>query len=856
MRARLAEADEQQQYRDSKLCTERLTIATNNISTIQSRLHRLLVNAVDYRTDILCLQETRLTANSLSSVRARAQRFGYKVLANNFVTDKLKRPMGTNIFLTRWPMTVIRHPNWKHAERVIFAVIHCPNEDPIAVANVHLPHDDYEADKLLQRVRRHLGSIGLRSIIVGDFNQLATGKVVGSTLVEYELADSSEDIKIPTSRPSNGTPGRHIDFLLHTRGVDVKGRSQKQGLADHDYVQYDIATHALEPNFVWKRPGEIRNPAKPPKDRDPEESDADSDGEAEEVHPDAFEDDAAEWYDAFLTAAQDKDTERMWELLSMSAERLLKSDEGRHRHELHQPTKRACRPQARMRGTTEMERLSKLGRVVGEIFQCPADSYARRSAQHLIAELGEAYAHLADLEWFRQENVDIVNKLVEAKELECKGDNLRRWDTRMHDINEAAKWAMQDNTTEMVDAVQGAIHPQLKADQERERLHKLWSAASPDPALVDKYMTWVTPEIMDAAIANPRLDETGERMWKRCRQCKRKAGGVDGWSPAHMWRLPKRWFGALAMIWNVILDGGRLPRIWTQMRVVLIPKNDGSGERRSLGIAALAWRLGTTELSHQMRNWVNTWLDEDMCSGPGRCADELLDRVFEDVETTRANGTDLGSCKIDLSKCFDRCHWERCSKILLAMGLSPAVAAIIRNFYEGLDLWVENAGAVCTKPIRPTTMLVQGCPLSVLMMIADGNAWMKYVKTKVPRIKAGAYFDDRTLWNNDPDCEHIVDQAVKASEHYDKDAKWIWNHKKGQRFASSVSVQQRMEALDTPEVGNFSNSLELLGVEIAMTGEQHRHNRSKAEAKASTQLKRINIIAADGIQRAVIVSCV
>ena len=78
----------------------------------------------------------------------------------------------------------------------------------------------------------------------------------------------------------------------------------------------------------------------------------------------------------------------------------------------------------------------------------------------------------------------------------------------------------------------------------------------------------------------------------------------------------------------------------------------------------LEWR----NIIAQTREWMEAWLHPAIVSGPARDPCELLDRVFADIDESLEGRSEIYGCKIDLSKCFDRCHVERCLIILLHLG--------------------------------------------------------------------------------------------------------------------------------------------------------------------------------------------
>ena len=62
----------------------------------------------------------------------------------------------------------------------------------------------------------------------------------------------------------------------------------------------------------------------------------------------------------------------------------------------------------------------------------------------------------------------------------------------------------------------------------------------------------------------------------------------------------------------------------------------------------------------------------------------MLDRIFADITDSKDNETHMGGAKVDLSKCFDRCSWERCTYIMEAMGMSHDIMRTIGSFYDQL----------------------------------------------------------------------------------------------------------------------------------------------------------------------------
>ncbi len=66
-----------------------------------------------------------------------------------------------------------------------------------------------------------------------------------------------------------------------------------------------------------------------------------------------------------------------------------------------------------------------------------------------------------------------------------------------------------------------------------------------------------------------------------------------------------------------------------------------------------------TYLIRAHRNWVDSWLDDGIASGPNRGVEDLLDRILSHQEEAWEAAESVVGVKIDLSKYFDRCTPER-----------------------------------------------------------------------------------------------------------------------------------------------------------------------------------------------------
>ena len=284
-------------------------------------------------------------------------------------------------------------------------------------------------------------------------------------------------------------------------------------------------------------------------------------------------------------------------------------------------------------------------------------------------------------------------------------------------------------------------------------------------------------EVVAGAPATPRIDSTGRNLMKRARLQRRKAAGIDAWSPSDLARLPQSWFAALARVWNVVLETGSVPPVWAHVRMVGIDKNDGTTDKRGLGIATIVWRLGLSEIMTMHRSCVQDWLNPGIRSGPGRQMDDIIENLFDDLFAAEEEGKDVLGAKIDIAKFFDRCTPARACLILERLGISLDLTTVIMDFYRQLRIWVQVGQVTAREAIAPLRCLLQGCPGSMLLAIAEMHVWATAINMQHPQVDISCFVDDRLFRACGEDARIVVQNAVATTQRYDHDAGWTWNTK-------------------------------------------------------------------------------
>lgn len=152
-------------------------------------------------------------------------------------------------------------------------------------------------------------------------------------------------------------------------------------------------------------------------------------------------------------------------------------------------------------------------------------------------------------------------------------------------------------------------HPQAQARRLREELAKIWTPAQrPERRAKEEIFNswpeevreWVRRVGRDA----PEVYLIADSLRRAAQKVNGTAPGPDGWVAEAWLELPAQYWELLARLRQVVYDSQRIPRTWSDIRTVGIPKADGEGGLRPLSSEALAWRVDTFVVLHMIADWV------------------------------------------------------------------------------------------------------------------------------------------------------------------------------------------------------------------------------------------------------------
>ena len=112
-----------------------------------------------------------------------------------------------------------------------------------------------------------------------------------------------------------------------------------------------------------------------------------------------------------------------------------------------------------------------------------------------------------------------------------------------------------------------------------------------------------------------------------------------------------------------------------------------------------------------------------------------------EVEEALLTGEPLRGFGLDYSKCFDKVPIEIVLRLAEACGLGSWILAPTRSMYRRLKRRFKLLGGV-GEVFQSTNGILQGCPLSVILLNLLVSVWMRAVETEAPGARPLGYADD------------------------------------------------------------------------------------------------------------------
>lgn len=189
---------------------------------------------------------------------------------------------------------------------------------------------------------------------------------------------------------------------------------------------------------------------------------------------------------------------------------------------------------------------------------------------------------------------------------------------------------------------------------------------------------------------------------------------------------------------NLVLQHSQIPTTWSDARVALLPKPDGSTP--PLSVASVLWRIGARVLVRKLSPWIRSWTDASVMGGlPGTSANS--------VHSILSHAIPKHSIFVsqDLARFFDSVSWEATREILTWLRCPGLVTQLLASFYRQGRRLFSFAGGVSDNWFSPGRSLLPGCPTSPMLAACFMQVWSHY-DVKTSGVSLVMFVDDRTFW--------------------------------------------------------------------------------------------------------------
>ncbi|KAJ9437310.1 hypothetical protein DIPPA_34243 [Diplonema papillatum] len=205
--------------------------------------------------------------------------------------------------------------------------------------------------------------------------------------------------------------------------------------------------------------------------------------------------------------------------------------------------------------------------------------------------------------------------------------------------------------------------------------------------------------------------------------------GLHAWRVFELQQLPTEILQLMAEAMNAVETEGRWPEQLMHAILHLLPKPGSTGDpmsQRPISITPVLYRLWAAIRAREALEW----MDKVVPSGLHGCrkkhgTDDLVWHLAALIGEAHVTGEPLYGLALDSKKC-DSVPIEVAFRLAEELGFHPTVLQTLRAAYSGMQRHFR-IGTVLGEGFVPTNGIMQGCPLSVVLIKVLISVWMRHV---------------------------------------------------------------------------------------------------------------------------------
>ncbi|KAJ9438072.1 Retrovirus-related Pol polyprotein from type-1 retrotransposable element R2 [Diplonema papillatum] len=344
----------------------------------------------------------------------------------------------------------------------------------------------------------------------------------------------------------------------------------------------------------------------------------------------------------------------------------------------------------------------------------------------------------------------------------------------------------------------------------------------------DRFQDHIGPHMMEAGTI------TGEELRILLRKKpKKSASGVDGWRMAELRELPLPLLNALADVMNLVEATGDWPASMTTALVSMVPKDESQDplHTRPITVTSAVYRLWACRRLADIVLWQEGWIEEGQKGfRPGHRIEDVLMEIGLEVEDALLDGEPLYGVALDFRKCFDMVPREVVLRLAEDLGLHGRVLKPLRAIYSLLARRFKLPLGV-GREFSVTNGILQGCPVSVILINALLSVVMKAVKKEAEGVSPKSYADDATLLSRL--SEAALQKGVDIVDEFCTLTGMQLNLEKTIAFSTRQRHQSTLRLRSGNALLRFSKSVTCLGALVSTAKNRKERSDSKRVERAA-----------------------
>ena len=238
----------------------------------------------------------------------------------------------------------------------------------------------------------------------------------------------------------------------------------------------------------------------------------------------------------------------------------------------------------------------------------------------------------------------------------------------------------------------------------------------------------------------------------------------------------------------------------------------------------MVYRLWACARLSDILKWQERWIHPSQRGfRKGHRTDEVFFDLCTDIEDALLGGKPLVGIALDYAKCFDRIPQELTFKLAEELGMHPKLLRPLRAAYKQLDRRFKLPLGVGA-PFTVTNGILQGCPISVVMVNALLAVLTKAILAEVPSVWMSSYADDAYITSRF--SEESVQAAIDKVEEFCGLTGMALNEAKTLAFGTADGFVSNLRAKSGHRFGT-TNVVKGLGAIAPVQRSAPRHSNSR-----------------------------